>query len=55
MTIPVQAGWNLITLPLSPTTALDARTVLTSLLAQNQHGYVEIAGYANGRWTTSPV
>ncbi|MGH2347403.1 MAG: hypothetical protein ACRDG4_19420, partial [Chloroflexota bacterium] len=53
VTIPIAAGWNLITLPLAPTTPLDAQTVLTTLLAQTHGGYAEIDGYASGQWTPS--
>jgi hypothetical protein len=49
----VAAGWNLITLPLSPTDALDARTVLTALLAQTGGSYAEIDAYSSGQWSPS--
>jgi sugar lactone lactonase YvrE len=53
LSIPIAVGWNLITLPLSPTTTLDARSVLAGLLGQTQGGYAEIDGYGNGHWTPS--
>ncbi|HVA93054.1 MAG TPA: hypothetical protein VNL71_24810, partial [Chloroflexota bacterium] len=53
VTIPIAAGWSFITLPLSPTTPLDAQTVLTSLLAQTHGGYAEIDAYAASRFSPS--
>jgi hypothetical protein len=51
--LTVQAGWNLITLPLSPATPQDAMTVLTTLLAQTHGSYAELDSYANGQWRPS--
>jgi hypothetical protein len=53
VTMPVAAGWNLISLPLSPTDALDAQMVLTVLLAQTGGSYAEIDAYSSGQWSPS--
>ncbi|HVA89168.1 MAG TPA: hypothetical protein VNL71_04945, partial [Chloroflexota bacterium] len=53
VTIPIPAGWSFVTLPLAPTTPLDAQTVLTSLLAQTHGGYAEIDAYASSRFSPS--
>jgi RHS repeat-associated protein len=52
-TLQLQAGWNLITLPLSPTTALDAHTVLASLIATTHGKYAELDAYTNGQFSPS--
>jgi RHS repeat-associated protein len=52
-TFSLQAGWNLISLPLSPTAGLDAHTVLSQLLAATHGGYAELDGYTNGRFMPS--
>jgi kumamolisin len=48
-TVPLAAGWNLITLPLSPTTPLDAHTVLASLISMTHGRYTELDSYTNGQ------
>ncbi len=52
-TLQLAAGWNLITLPLSPTTPLDAQAVLTSLISTTHGRYAEIDAYTNGQFSPS--
>jgi len=52
-TYQVQPGWNLISLPLAPTTPISASTLLAGLLAQTGDTYVEIDSLTNGAWTPS--
>jgi inosine-uridine nucleoside N-ribohydrolase len=51
--IGVQPGWNLVSLPLSPTVPLFASALLTTLLNQTQGQYAEVAGFEGGQWTSS--
>src|SRR5208283_3289779 len=44
------AGWNMITLPVSPTTSLDAQSLLVSLLSHTQGRYAEVVAYGAGGW-----
>jgi RHS repeat-associated protein len=53
VTLQLQAGWNLITLPLSPTTTLDAHTLLASLIATTHGKYAELDAYTNGQFSPS--
>jgi len=53
VTYTVQRGWNLLSLPLSPTTPLSASTLLAGLLAQTGGNYAEIDGFTNGQWAPS--
>ncbi len=50
-TIPIAAGWNLITLPISPTTTQDAQSMLAALNRLTPGGYAEIASYSSGGWS----
>ena len=49
----VQRGWNLLSLPLAPTTPISASTLLAGLLTQTGGSYAEIDGFTNGAWTPS--
>ena len=49
--IPVAAGWNLVTLPLMPTTALTADNALSDLLQSTGGAFAEIAAYGGGQWS----
>jgi len=53
VTYTVQRGWNLLSLPLSPTTPISASTLLAGLLAQTGGSYAEIDGFTNGAWAPS--
>jgi hypothetical protein len=48
--LPIQAGWNLISLPLTPSTTLYASDVLATLVAQTG-GFAEISVYSGGQWS----
>jgi hypothetical protein len=52
-TLPIAAGWNLLTLPLTPTTPLSASALLAGLLAQTGGSYAEIDGFTSGQWSPS--
>jgi hypothetical protein len=51
--VALAAGWHLIALPFPPTTPVEAKTVLTTLLAKTHGGYVEIDAYNDGQFSPS--
>jgi hypothetical protein len=50
-TIQVQPGWNLVSIPLTPTVTLSASTVLTSVLRASGGSLVAIYGLTNNQWS----
>jgi hypothetical protein len=53
-TLPFQAGWNLVTLPLAPITPYNAETLLLAINAQGGN-CTEIDQWNNGAWESHPL
>ena len=53
--IPVQAGWNLISLPLALTSPISASTVLATLLQNTGGALAALYGLTNNQWSPSLI
>ncbi len=51
--LAVQAGWNLIALPLSPSTPLQAQSILGAIVGSNADSIAELATWQGSSWTTA--
>ncbi len=51
--LSLQPGWNLIALPLNPTTPLQAQTVLTDVIGTPGTGVAELAQWTGNGWNVA--
>ena len=52
-TLSLQPGWNLIALPLNPTTPLQAQAVLTNVIGTPGTGVAELAQWTGNSWNVA--
>jgi len=50
VTVPLEVGWNLVTLPVAPSAAVSASAVCASLGIESPGSQVEVNRWVNGGW-----